>query len=103
MFEQFKLKWTNRGPASTPSGKITLNALSCSVTIRKYVCSRFFFFFFCALCFRLLLQYFCDEMNNDEVQSLTFLAGTYVAKNKLQDVQTAQSLFVILEKAQVGS
>ncbi len=40
-------------------------------------------------------------MNNDEVQSMKFLAGSYVAKNKLQDVETAQNLFVILEKAQV--
>ena len=41
-------------------------------------------------------------MSNDEVHSLTFLAGSYVAKNKLQDVQTAHTLFIILEKAQVG-
>ncbi len=48
-----------------------------------------------------MLQYFCDEMTHSEVETMKFLAGTYVAKNKLQDVDTAQSLFVILEKAQV--
>ncbi len=41
-------------------------------------------------------------MTTDEVQSMKFLTGSYAAKNKLQDVETAQNLLVILEKAQVG-